>query len=198
MELADRLEQAFVEKSMEIGEVISIGATEAIGSRLFSKLIRRFSEKYPAVQFHLYNEMADYVKERIDKGLVDVGLMLEPVDTSKYDFVRLSQKETWGVLMREDHPLAGENYIMPEDIAEYPLILPLRERPRAEILNWLKRDENQLNIPMYYTLLSNIVLLVEEGLGCAFCLDGALAIHSIPHLRFVPIYPEHSTRSVLI
>ena len=96
VELADRLEQVFAEKSMEISGVISIGATEAIGTRLFSKLIRRLSEKYPAVQFHLYNEMADYIKERIDKGLADVGLMLEPVDTSKYDFVRLSQKETWG------------------------------------------------------------------------------------------------------
>ena len=73
-----------------------------MGSRLFAKLIRRFSEKYPLVHFHLYNEMADNIKDRMDKGLIDVGLLLEPVDTAKYDFVRLSQKETWGVLMRDD------------------------------------------------------------------------------------------------
>lgn len=198
VELADRLEQAFVEKNTDISGVISIGAAEAIGSRLFAKLIKQFSEKYPLVQYNLYNETADNIEERMDKGLIDVGLLLEPVDTSKYDFIRLSQKETWGVLMRDDHPLAGLEFIVPEDITQYPLILPLRERVRAEILNWLKCEEKELNIPLSYTLLSNAVLLVEEGLGCAFCLDGALAIHSSPSLKFIPIYPEQTTRSVLV
>ncbi len=196
--LADRLEQAFVEKNTDISGVISIGATEAIGSRLFAKLIKRFSDQYPLVQFHLYNEMADDIKDRMDKGLIDVGLLLEPIDTSKYDFIRLSQKETWGVLMRDDHPLASLESITPEEITEYPLILPLREQVRAEILNWLKREEKELNIPLSYTLLSNAVLLVEEGLGCAFCLDGALAIRNSPNLRFIPIHPERTTRSVLV
>ena len=198
IELADRLEKSFVERQNDISGMVVIGASEAVGSRLFAKLIKQFSEKYPLVQFNLYNEMADYIKERLEKGLVDVGLLLEPVDTMRYDFVRLSQKETWGVLMRYDHPLAERKSIAPEEIAEYPLILPLRERVRAEILNWLKREEKDLHIALSYTLLSNAVLLVEEGLGCAFCLDGALAIRSSPKLRFIPVSPEHTTRSVLI
>ena len=198
IELADRLEQAFAERNTYVSGVISIGATEAVGSRLFARLIREFSNKYPQIKFKLYNEMADYIKDSIDKGLIDVGLLLEPIDTAKYDFVRFSQKETWGVLMRDDHPLAGNTSITPEDIAEYPLILPLRERPRREIIDWMKREEKDLNIPVSYTLLSNAALLVEEGMGCAFCLDGALAIRSSPHLRFIPIYPEHTTRSILM
>lgn len=198
VELADRLEQAFVERNTDVSGVISIGATESVGSRLFAKLVKQFSDKYPLVRFNLYNEMADYIKERIDRGLVDVGLLLEPVDTVKYDFVRLSQRETWGVLMRNDHPLAGHESVRPQEMIPYPLILPLRERVRAEIINWLKCEEKDLNIPLSYTLLSNAVLLVEEGLGCAFCLDGALAIRSSPDLRFIPISPEHTTHSVLI
>lgn len=198
VELADRLEQFFAERSTDVSGVISIGATESVGSRLFAKLIKQFSDKYPLVQFNLYNDMADYIKERMDKGLIDVGLLLEPVDTSKYDFLRLSQKETWGILMRDDHPLASRTSVAPEELIPYPLILPLRERPRTEILNWMHCEEKDLKIPLSYTLLSNAVLLVEEGLGCAFCLDGALAIHSSPNLRFIPIEPEHTTRSVLI
>ena len=198
VELADRLEQAFVERNADISGLITIGASEAVGSRLFAKLIKQFSDQYPLVQFHLYNEMADNIKDRLDKGLVDVGLLLEPVDTVKYDFVRLSQKETWGILMRDDHPLAKREAIALDEIVEYPLILPLRERVRREILNWLKRDEKDLTIPLSYTLLSNAALMVEAGLGCAFCLDGALAIHSSPQLRFVPIAPEHTSRSVLV
>ncbi len=198
IELADRLEQVFVEKNTDVSGVISIGATESIGSKLFAKLVKQFSDKYPLVRFDLYNEMADYIKDRMDKGLIDVGLLLEPIDTSKYDFLRLSQKETWGVLMRDDHPLSEQESIRPDEIAQYPLILPLREKVRAEILNWLKCEEKDLHIPLSYTLLSNVALLVEEGLGSAFCLDGALAIHSSPKLRFIPIYPEHTTRSVLV
>lgn len=189
VELADRAEKAFVERD---------GATEAIGSRMLAKIMKRFSEKYPLVQFHLYNEMADNIKDKIDKGLVDIGLLLEPVDTSKYEYVRLSQKETWGVLMMDSHSLADRESISVEEIAGYPLILPLRENVRAEILNWLGKEERELSIPLYYTLLSNAVLMVEVGMGCAFCLDGALAIHSSPKLRFIPITPEHTTRSVLL
>lgn len=119
VELADRLEEAFIARNADVSGVISIGATEAVGSRMFAKLIKQFSDKYPLVQFHLFNEMADYIKEQMDKGLIDVGLLLEPIDTSKYDFIRLSQKETWGVLMREDHPLAEREWIIPDGIIEY-------------------------------------------------------------------------------
>ena len=198
VELSNRLEQSFVERSADVSGLIAIGASESVGSRLFAKLIKQFSDKYPLVQFHLYNEMADNIKDRLDKGLADVGLLLEPVDTAKYDFVRLSQKETWGILMRDDHPLAERETIAPDEITAYPLILPLRERVRNEILNWIKRDEKDLIIPLSYTLLSNAALMVEAGMGCAFCLDGALAIHSSPRLRFIPIRPEHTTRSVLV
>lgn len=147
VELADRLERSFSERNAEVSGVISIGAVEAIGSRLFPKLIKRFSEKYPLVRFHLYNEVADSLKERMDKRLIDAGLLLEPVDTSKYDYIRLSQKETWGVLMRDDHPLAQRESIRPEEVTQYPLILPLRTRARAEILNWLKKEEKDPEHP---------------------------------------------------
>ena len=119
VELADRLEEAFIARNADVSGVISIGATEAVGSRMFAKLIKQFADKYPLVQFHLFNEMAAYIKEQMDKGLIDVGLLLEPIDTSKYDFIRLSQKETWGVLMRENHPLAEREWIIPDGIIEY-------------------------------------------------------------------------------
>lgn len=197
VELADLLEQRFAEKSDIVSGIINIGASEAIGSRMMARLIRNFSEKYPLVQFHLYNEMADSVKDRLDKGLADIGLLLEPIDVHKYEYLRLAQKETWGILLRDDHPLAGHEVITPEDIADCSLILPLREKVREDIINWIGKEEKDLHIPLSYTLLSNAVLLVEEGLGCAFCLDGAIAVHGGRNLKFIPIYPEKTTRSVL-
>lgn len=197
VELADRLEQNFAEKQNDISGMVVIGAAEAGGSQTLAKLIKEFSEKYPAVQFTLYNETAEHIKDRLDKGLADIGLLLEPIDAAKYDYVRLDRQDTWGLLVRDDHPLAEKASLTAEDVVSCPLLLPVRENIRAEILHWLGREEKDLKIPLFYALLSNAALLAAEGLGCAFCMDGALAIRSDPRLRFIPLEPRRMTHSVL-
>lgn len=198
VELADRLEKDFAEKQNDISGMVVIGASEVGGSQTLAKLIKEFSEKYPAVQFTLYNETVDNIKDRLDKGLVDIGLLLEPIDVTKFDYIRLSKQDTWGLLVRDDHELAERVSLTAEDVVSCPLILPLRENMRAEILHWLGREEKDLKISMFYTLLSNAAFMVAEGLGCAFCMDGALAIRSDPRLRFIPLEPRRMTHSVLV
>ena len=198
VELAYRLEKSFVERQNNISGMVVIGASETVGSQTLARLIKEFSRKYPAVQFTLYNETVDNIKDRLDKGLVDIGLLLEPVDVTKFDYVRLSQQDIWGLLVRDDHPLTEKESLTADDVAPYPLILPLRDNIRVEIIHWLGRDEKELTIPLFYTLLSNAALMVAEGLGCAFCMDGALAIRSDPRLRFMPLEPRRVTHSVLV
>ena len=198
VDLADRLEKSFVERQSDISGMVVIGASEAVGGQTLARLIKGFSDKYPAVQFTLYNETVDNVKDRLDKGLVDIGLLLEPIDVTRFDYVRLSQQDTWGLLVRGDHPLTEKASLAADDVAPHPLILPLRDSIRVEILHWLGREEKELKIPLFYTLLSNAALMVAEGLGCTFCMDGALAIRSDPRLRFIPLEPRRMTHSVLV
>lgn len=198
VELADRLQKNFAGRQSGVSGMVAIGAAEAAGSQTLAKLIKKFSGKYPAVQFTLYNETADRIKDRLDKGLADLGLLLEPIDVTKYDYVRLARQDTWGLLVRNDHPLAQKASLTADDVAACTLLLPLRETVRAEILHWLGREEGELRIPLFYALLSNAALLVAEGMGCAFCMDGALAIRSDPRLRFIPLEPRRRTHSVLV
>lgn len=198
IELTDRLEKDFVSSKADISGMVVIGASEATGSQTLSKLIKKFTDKYPLVQFTLYNETVDNIKDRLNKGLVDIGLLLEPIDVTKYDYVRLSQQDTWGLLVRDDHPLNDKQSLSAEDVAPYPLILPLRDNIRAEIMHWLGKEEDEIRIPLFYTLLSNAALMVAEGVGCAFCMDGALAIRSDPRLKFIPLEPRRMTHSVLV
>ena len=195
--LAERAAREFADRDSLAG-VITLGATEAVGSRTLARLMKMFSDRYPAVRFDLYNEMADHVKDRVDSGMVDIGFVLEPIDTTKYDFVRISQRETWGLLVLAEHPLAANSSVTIQEAAACPLILPGRENVRNEIMNWMGREEAHLNIVANYTLLSNVVLLVEEGMGCAVCLDGALAIGERSGIRFIPLMPERTTKSVLL
>lgn len=196
--LADKTQREFAGRRDAVSGVISLGAAEAMGSLLLARYMKEFSRQYPLVKFDLHNEMVDNIRERIAKGLVDIGLVLEPVDTTKYDFLRLNAKETWGVLLHKDDPLSEKDHVAARELWDRPLFLPKRPNARSEVLNWLEWDENQLNILVSYDLLSNVALLVEAGMGCAVCLDGALSIRHSPELRFVPLTPEHTTRSVLI
>ena len=198
VELSDKLEHTFKDKEDVVCGTIRIGASEAVGCRALALYMKEFREKYPDVQFDLYNGMADNIKEMLERGLLDLGLVLEPVDTAKFEYVRLPQKETWGLLLRKEHELAEKETLTVEEIRQYPLIMPGRENAKNEVLHWLQCEESHLNIPAYYNLLSNAALLVEAGMGCAVCLDGALSIHADPDLCFRQILPEHTTRSVIL
>ena len=100
VELADKLEHTFTDRKDIICGTIRIGATEALGGRTLAVYMKEFREKYPNVQFDLYNGMADNIKEMTERGLLDLGLVMEPIDTSKFEYVRLPRKETWGILIR--------------------------------------------------------------------------------------------------
>ena len=198
VELSDKLEHTFKDMKDVVCGTIRIGAAEAVGCRALATYMKEFREKYPDVQFDLYNGMADNIKEMLERGLLDLGLVLEPIDTAKFEYVRLPQKETWGLLLRKDHELAEKGTITVEEIRQYPLIMPGRENAKNEVLHWMQCEERHLNIPAYYNLLSNGALLVAAGMGCAVCLDGALSIHADPDLCFRRLLPEHTTRSVIL
>lgn len=196
--LADKLEHTFTDQKDVICGTIRIGATEAVGGRILAAYMKEFRGKYPDVQFDLYNGMADNIKEMVEHGLLDMGLVMEPIDTAKFEYIRLPQKETWGILIRKDHELAEKESINVEDIKQYPLIMPGRENAKNQILHWMRCEESALNIPAYYNILSNAALLVEAGMGCAVCLDGALSIHADPEICFRKIFPTQVTRSVIL
>lgn len=198
IEMTKRVEQEFASKNNTVRGSIKLGATEAVGGRVLAKCMKQFSEKYPDVQFELNNEMADSIKEQIDRGLLDLGLVIEPVDITKYEFMPLSEKEIWGILVNEKHPFAKRESVEWQELVFQPLMLPNRLNVRREILSWIGCEERSLNVAVNYNLLSNVALLVKEGMGVAVCLNGAMSIRYCPTLRFIPLIPEHATKSVLI
>lgn len=198
VELADKAKREFVERHDLINGVISIGCVETMGSRLLADLIIKFHDKYPHVQFDLYNGYSDDIKDRIDKGLLDIGLLMVPVEITKYDFMRLNQKDVWGVLVPADDPIAVKDYVTLQEIMDKPLIMPKRSAVHNEVINWFGVTADQLNIVATHTLLSNSVLLVERKMGYALTLNGSLAISSSHKVKFVPLFPERKTESVFV
>lgn len=198
VDLADRTEREFIEHDNLIGGEIFIGAGETYAMHVLADLIKKFNKEYPQVKYNLYSGNADDIKERIDKGLIDIGLLTEPVNIEKYDFIRLPNKETWGVLMQKDSPLAKKEYIKPEDLTNIPIINTKRSIVQNEIENWFGVQYEKLNIIATYNLIYNAAIMVEEGLGYAVCLEKLVNINDETNLCFKPFYPKLETGAVIV
>lgn len=75
-------------------------------------------QKYPLVYFHIQSGDRKDILDSLDQGLSDFGLILGEVDTAKYDCLDIPCRNTWGVLMRRDSPLAEKAAVEPRGSLE--------------------------------------------------------------------------------
>lgn len=133
----------------------------------------------------------------MDRGLIDIGLLLEPIDIEKYDFIRLPIKEKWVVLMNPDDPLCKKEVIAPADLVCKPLILPRRMRVQNELANWFGDYYKDLNIKFTSNLSTNGAIMVREGLAYSFVIEGAVPFLDKNQITFRPLSPSLTATSVL-
>ena len=156
-------------------EVISgdiyIGTGETDAVRVIANAAKKLNEQYPNIYYNITSGDSVDIIEKLDNGLIDFAVLLDPVDISKYNYIKLPMKDIWGVLMKRDCPLADKEYVTPEDLWDKPLIVSRQAINGTELTLWLKKEVSQLNIAASYNLVYNASLMVEEGLGYALCLD---------------------------
>lgn len=191
-ELVDLMEKTKAEltgSDETIGGDIYIGGGETDAVLSFAATAKELQEKYPMIHYHLYSGDAEMVMEKLDKGLIDFGLLVGPVDVSKYEYIRLPIRDTWGVLMRKDSPLAEKDSIQAEDLWDKPLIVSHQTSISRDMMAWLQRDASKLNIVMTYDLIFNASLFVRQGVGYAIALDKIINTSGDSELCFRPLYP---------
>ena len=123
VELADRTRQDLARGETELCGEVAIGSGETRSMSALAEMLSSFRQRYPRIRYRFYSGNADHIKERMENGTLDMGLLPEPVDISKYEFIRMPVKEEWGVLTREDSPLGRLKAVRPEDLAGRPLML---------------------------------------------------------------------------
>lgn len=196
--LVRKTKDEFYNQSCLTGGVISIGLIESKSSRIMMDFIDIFHQRYPDVRFDLYNGYSDDIKEKTDKGIIDLGLLLEPVEFSKYDFFRLNIEEEWGVIMSKNDPLSRREYISTDELIQKPLILPRRANVFNEVTNWLAVPDDSLNIIATNDLLSNSIYLIEKGIAYSVSIADTIAEHNNPEISFIPLSPRRSYKSVIV
>jgi DNA-binding transcriptional LysR family regulator len=174
LELMDKTSQEILASEEEISGTITIGAGELAAVQIMVELCGSFQKKYPHVKFEFYTATADQVKERMERGLVDIGLLLEPVDMDRFEFIRLDSKENWVVLMRPDSFLAGKKGVTPKDLVGLPLLLPSRLNVQSEVANWFGDEFVNLDIRYTGNLSTNSAVLVQKGYAYAVVIEGSV------------------------
>ncbi len=191
-ELLDLMEKTKAEITCSnetiVGEIrIGSGETDAIS--LLAQTAKNLQHQYPLIRYRIYSGDAERVTEKLNKGLIDFGLLIGPVDVMKYEYKRLPIMDTWGILMRKDSPLSKREKISSKDIKDQPLILSHQASESSEISSWLKSDFSKLNIVATYDLIYNASHLVKVGIGYAVVLDGLINTTGESELCFRPFDP---------
>lgn len=196
IDLTEKTEQELRNGLNALNGVISIGMGESNASGWIADRIKEFNRIYPDVRFEFQSGNADHIKDYIEKGLLDVGILIEPTELSKYEYLRLPVTDSWGMLVPSDSALAEKEFITPKDLLGRKVFVS--KRPLASITKWLGEYYDEKNLFVTYNLIYNVATLVDKDMGAAFTLDGAVALYKNPNLKFIPLMPEFILTSVFV
>lgn len=180
-----------------VAGTISLGCGELASVQLLAKWIAEFQTHYPRVTFQIYTAGADQICQRMDNGLTDIGLLLEPIDVERYEYLRMPVQERWAALLPVDSPLAEQTHVTAQDLSQLPIIMPSRQKVHSEVANWFGEHYASLAVPVTCNLSTNAALLVQAGLGCALTVEGAQPFLDETQMRMVVLEPELYSSSVL-
>lgn len=194
LSMVDKTEAEFNSMENVIGGDIYIGGGETEAIRLVAEIAQNIRKDYPGIHYHLYSGNAQDVTERLDKGLLDFGILIQPADISKYDYINIPARDIWGVVMRKDSPLAENEVIRKGDLLGVPLICSRQaisaERGDNEFARWFGDDFDKLDIVTTFNLVYNAAIMVEAGIGYAITIDKIANTSENSNLCFRPLEPR--------
>lgn len=194
LDMVEKVEGEFHSMEETIGGDIYIGGGETDAMKLIAQVAKAVQQNYPHIKYHLYSGNSDDVTDRLDKGLLDFGILIQPADLSKYHYINLPAKDQWGVVMRKDSPLAAKKRIVRTDLADLPLILSRQAIKQGlssnEFSEWFGEEYDKLNVVTTFNLAYNAAIMVEEGIGYAVTLDKIVNTSSESNLCYRPLEPK--------
>ena len=189
LDLVRRTEKEVTQSDDLVGGEVYIGTGETDGMRQIARTANQIQREHPGIQFHVVSGDAMDVCERLDKGLLDFGILLGDFDRIKYHYMELPMQDVWGVLMQRSSPLAGKEAVTPQDLWDKPLILSRQMGNKSGLYRWLQKEPAELHTVATYNLIYNASLMVDEGMGYAFTLDKLVNTRG-SSLCFRPLEPR--------
>lgn len=188
-ELVDRTHSELRSDGDEVFGTVCIGGGESYAVGLIAKAAKEVSDMFHGIKFDFFSGDTDAVTEKLEKGLIDFGILIEPSNLEKYNSLRLPLTDKWGILMRKDSPLSEKEYITKEDLNGLPLLFSVHSFKKNNVTAWFCKDLDKLNVVATYNLIYNASLMVEQGMGYAVGLKGIINTSGDSTLCFRPFFP---------
>lgn len=184
-------------KNKEVNGEIYIGSGETKGVETIIPTINRFLTDYKNVTFDFYSGNANEIMEKIEKGVLDFGIVIEPVYKKDYNHIRLPYKETWGLLTAKNGIFKENKVISPKDIMNIPLMVSKQSFHDQILSNWLGENLYNLNVVSTYNLLYNASILVNNNIAHAICIENIINTENT-NLKFIPFSPHLNSELSII
>ena len=188
LDMAERIESEFRAMDDITGGDVYIGCAESWLIKYLARAVKELHEQYPGIQYHITSGGTEQVVERLDRGLFDMAVIVEPPDLSKYNYLEVPECDTWGAVIRKDCPLAEKAEIKVEDLLPYPVFCS-EQSAKADLPRWCGEKADRLNILATFNLANNGAVFVREGLGVQLTFDHLIEMTEDGPLCFRPLSP---------
>ena len=195
--MVDKTKNEFKSLNEITGGDVYIGCAESYQIRYLAEIIRDFRESYPLLKYHILSGDTLQVAERLDRGLLDFAVIVEPPNLQKYNYIELPVADTWGVVMRKDCPLAKQQSITADDLIGYDLISS-PQSIEADFPRWCGEKLDELNISGTINLFYNGTAFVRAGAGLLLTFDRLADTGSDSDLCFRPLTPTLESKMFII
>ena len=193
IDMVRKTEEEFSVMGNNISGSIYIGAAESYNMKYIAKIIKEIQNDYPDIHYHLFSGNEEDITDLLDKGLIDFGILADPANITKYDFLPLPENDIWGLIMKSDSLLAKKKYITKKDLLNLPLLCSRqaikKDGKHNDLIHWFENDFEKLNIIGTFDLVYNASILVNEGVGYAIAFDKLVNKNEYTNLCFKPLYP---------
>lgn len=135
--------------------------------------------------------------ERLDCGLIDFAVIAEPPNLDRYNYIEIPGTDTWGLIMRKEHPLTIKKEISFDDLIGLDLICS-KQGMKFDISRWCQEKTDQLNLSGTLNLCYKGSVFVKEGLGCMLGFEHLVNTGDDSPLCFRPLTPRLETKMYII
>ena len=195
--MVDKTTDEFHALDTVTGGEVHIGCAESHQIKYLARIIKEFREEYPLFRYHLTSGNTEQVVERLDRGLIDFAVIVEPPNLSKYNYIEVPETNAWGLVMKKDDPLANKTCIEVEDLIGLPIICSAQAM-QVDIPRWCGEKADMLNLTGTINLAYNGSVFVKEGVGYMLSFDNLIDTSTNSPLTFRPLNPPLETKMYVI
>lgn len=197
LDMVDKTTDEFKVLDDITGGEVHIGCAESHQIKYLAQAIKAFKKRYPLFHYHLTSGNTQQVTERLDRGLIDFAMIVEPPNLSKYNYLEIPETNVWGLVMKKSDALAKKERVCFEDLIGKELICS-EQGMKFDIARWCGEKTDMLNLSGTVNLAYNGSVFVKEGLGYMLTFDRLVDTGVESELCFRPLEPLLETKMFMI